>query len=290
MRARSGWRHQGINFLPLLLVVRFSNRQKTPTAFFASNRGTAYPIETDCSPHGQETAISAAGTTDGLTLPTARKVTPKPTCSRCPNGPRQEEAQSENDHIVASANGWGCVGTKSANLQGVSQRGRYGSTIGPKAPQNTQARASQGTAPRQARAQSKKSLRRGKTPTKANRRRACTECAFCRKTTVKDELGRGGLVMMIPLPRLRWGGESRRGECSPIPGIILFPHWQMLCIDVGSQGAASRHKRGRSVIRRFDSHTPRGMEGSSKGHPGRGERRSGFGKSSSISRSRICLQ
>jgi hypothetical protein len=61
---------------------------------------------------------------------------------------RPEEARSENDHIVVSSNGWGCVGTKNANMQGVSQRGGYGSTIGPKVPQSTQARKGQGTTPR----------------------------------------------------------------------------------------------------------------------------------------------
>jgi hypothetical protein len=51
------------------------------------------------------------------------------------------------------------------------------------------------------------------------------------------------------------------------------------------------HKLGRRLVsRRVDSHMPRGKAGSRKGHPGRGGRQSGFGKSSSIFRSRICLR
>jgi hypothetical protein len=35
----------------------------------------------------------------------------------------RQEARSENDDVVASTNGWSCVGTKHANMQVVSQRG-----------------------------------------------------------------------------------------------------------------------------------------------------------------------
>ena len=99
-----------------------------------------------------------------------------------------QEARSENDHVVASANGWGCVGAKHANMQVVSQRGGHGSPIVPKAPKNTQAREGQGTAPGQACNKSKRSLRHGSTATEGTCRRR--ECAFSSTATVKDEAGR----------------------------------------------------------------------------------------------------
>src|SRR5215469_5882037 len=138
-----------------------------------------------------------------------------------------QEARSENDHVVASANGWGCMGTKRGNMQGVSQPGGNGSTIGPKAPQNTQARASKGTAPLQARAYSKKSLRHGKTPSKGiNRRRACTECAFRSKTTVKDEPGRSGLHAFHCLRRVP---TCTRDKC-----LLALRAFEVLRVDVRS--------------------------------------------------------
>jgi len=127
-----------------------------------------------------------------------------------------QEARSENDHVVASANGWGCVGTKIGNMQVVSQRGGYGSTIVPKA-QNTQARESQGTAPGQAfAAKSKKSLRHRKTATEGISRRR--ECVFSDTATVKDD----GPAVFVP--RFLLSGQI--SSCTP--GL------QVLRIDVRS--------------------------------------------------------
>jgi len=95
----------------------------------------------------------------------------------------RQEARSENDHVVASANGWRCLGTKSGNLQIVSQRGGYGSTIVPKAPQNTQAREGQGTAPGQAYAKRKKPVRHANTTAEGTNRRR--DGAFSSAAAVK---------------------------------------------------------------------------------------------------------
>jgi hypothetical protein len=145
------------------------------------------------------------GALDGLQF--CRNHAEKRTCSRW----QQEEARSENDHIVASANGCGRVGTKNANVPFVRRCG-YDSAIPPRHPATPQARAGQGTAPRQARAKSKKSLRHGKTATQGIKRRR--ECAFSRTATVKDEPGCSGLYAFTVC----------LGECSLLRGINLFLH------------------------------------------------------------------
>jgi hypothetical protein len=124
-----------------------------------------------------------------------------------------QEVRSENDHVVASANGGGCVGTKNANMQDVSQRGGYGSTIVPKAPQSTQAREGQ-AAQGQALAKSKKSLRHGNTATEGTNRRR--EYSFSSTATVKDEPAAVrrvlGLMIRFTAPRV---GAGIRGMARP---------------------------------------------------------------------------
>jgi hypothetical protein len=57
------------------------------------------------------TGHQRAGASDGLQLPTARKVAPNQPAQDAQTGRDREEALSENDHVVASA-GYGRVGTK----------------------------------------------------------------------------------------------------------------------------------------------------------------------------------
>jgi len=165
------------------------------------HKATDYPIEAERSPHGPETAISTLAHLTGCNF---AETTPKANLLRW----QQEEARSENDRMVASANGCGRVGTKGGNLPFLRRCG-YDSAIPPRHPATPQARTGQGTAPRQALAKSKKSLRRGKAATQGNKRRR--ECAFSSPATVKDAPGCSGLSAFTVY----------LGECSFLPGINL---------------------------------------------------------------------
>jgi len=119
--------------------------------------------------------------------------------------------RSENDHVGASANGYGRVGPKNATVPIVQPCG-YESAIPTRPSPTPQARAGKGTAPRQARTNRKKSLRHRKTATEANN--CGRQCAFSTTATVNDEPGCSSLhAFTICLV-----------ECSALPGTNLFLH------------------------------------------------------------------